>query len=275
MNGQYVQIRCLVILVPVLLTAAVCLSAAEVRVVGTHDAKFNLDGTVVGVYHDGTPLHLQGVAVGSHKLFAKSLMTGELLTFSFIVDETTTSPVEFTAFFAPATPGPSQPAVTSGDVVPGDPDPQGPVVVVRADVDLDVTLVGERNRSYHAGTELRMAGLSAGSHKVYLRNVQTMELAVFTVDVPVGDRRQWVVTPRFVPDDDGDDVPRVRQRRGMLAARTAEELFGRPRSATLAGTPGLAPASRRPTVLLDMRALPGKLPLTLGPEPAMAGVASE
>ena len=69
--------RCLVLVAALAATTA-CVGAAraDVSVIGTHNAKFNLDGTLLGAYKDHTPLALKNVPPGHHKLFAKSLVTG-------------------------------------------------------------------------------------------------------------------------------------------------------------------------------------------------------
>ena len=72
---------------------------AEVVVLATHEAKFNLDGAVLGTFREYTPLRVQDVPPGPHKLYAKSSQSGELLIFKFSVADDEQKDIHFRAEF--------------------------------------------------------------------------------------------------------------------------------------------------------------------------------
>ena len=104
------------------------LYGAEVVILATHEAKFNLDGSVLGTYREYTPLRVKDVPPGQHKLYAKSSLTSELLIFKFDVPK----PAEQQP--AEQQPAEQQPAGQQpADQQPATQQPAGQDILLRAD----------------------------------------------------------------------------------------------------------------------------------------------
>ena len=232
MNG-----RLLLLTMLVLTFAATSAWAVEVKVIGTHNAKLNLDGTVLGVYRDHTPLTIKNVGLGKHKLFVKSLITGELKVFNFTavygkdLDE-------FQAIFAPPRDTKNMQArrrtalvvaLTASEIIADDGDEKrkgrkvvgglavanelipskkhdrdyskthGNTIEVKGQVDMEINLDGTGKKFYKVSDAKRFHKLAAGWHKLFIRNVPTQELKVFRIEFPYEGTRTVTIRPQFAP----------------------------------------------------------------------------
>ncbi len=239
--------------------------AAEVEVAANRHAKFNLDGTVLGVYLDHTPLVVKGVLPGRHKLYVKSLDTGELKVFVFTVEPGRREPLSFYARFAPperradskarrrtaigaaallnevlghkSEGRQDRRAVLVGaavvnEVFTGKRHPRrygekyGNTLDIRANVPVDVNVDLTGARSFERGEPKVFHHLAAGSHKVFVRNKETGELKVFRIEFPAEGTRTITIKPAFAPPP-GETVNAKARRRTVIAAGAlANELKG-------------------------------------------------
>lgn len=249
--------------VATILTSGPSLQASEVQVLGTHDAKFNLDGRVLGEFRDHTPLLLKGIAPGRHKLYIKSLLTGELFMQQF--DTRSGEDFEFAAKFAPPHKTVNQTArrrtglivalsaseilgessrgrqdrrkVIGGaailnELIPGkkhDRDysrKHGNTIEIKAQVDLDINLDNRGAKTFQVSEAKRYHQLAAGWHKLYLRNLKTQELRVFKIEFPTDGTRTVTIRPDFAPPRGETVNAKARRRTGVIGGLIANELFG-------------------------------------------------
>lgn len=236
--------------------------AAEIQVIGTHDARFNLTQTYLGAYRDHTPLEIVNVRPGKHKLFVKSLVTDELIVFPLTVSRSDRSPIELKANFRPPHDEKNMQArrrtAIAGAAVAnetlGDGSTTGRVVVgaaaianelikdrsknrqyngakygntleIKTQEDVDVNLDGQGKKTYAMAEAKRWHHLSPGSHKVYIRSTVTQELKLFRFDFPGGGETETItIRPDFRPPQGETVNAQARRRTGILGALAVNEV---------------------------------------------------
>jgi len=227
------------------------LPAADLVFVASHRVKLNLDGRVLGVHEPTVKVHIPNVAPGSHKLFARSLKTGELRTFRFDATARETEVLSLRADFSPLQRG----AQTQGsarrlvldELIGGAEDTsfkesggrQGdevvfsPVsekarakgmsrIVIEVDVPVDINLDGAGAVVYAGDQPICFEDVKAGHHKVYLRFRRTRELRMVTFVIEPGNPQVITVRPRFVTVR--SSVVLSKTGRGSLAGMVRSEL---------------------------------------------------
>lgn len=306
MNGKNLL---LAVMLMVFATSAL---AIEVKVIGTHNAKINLDGTVLGVYRDHTPLTIKNVGLGKHKLFVKSLITGELKVFNFTavwgkkLDE-------FQAIFAPPRDTKNMKArrrtalvvaLTASEIIADDGDEKrkgrkvigglavanelfpskrhdrdysrkhGNTIEVKSQVDVEINLNGTGKKFYKVSDAKRFHKLSAGWHKLFIRNVPTQQLKVFRVEFPREGTRTVTIRPQFAPPKGESVNAKARRRTSLLAGLLANEFLSgnkkdkKSRRKILLGAGVVNEAiptksgRRRPVVTVDFFRL-GRVPMSI------------
>ena len=237
---------------------------AEVVVLATHEAKFNLDGSVLGTFRAYTPLRVQDVPPGPHKLYAKSSQSGELLIFKFSVTDDDEKDIHFRAEFqkvrkatlsipdtgmsadtsiaAPAAvKGTNEAKVTATVATAGAPTTSkgktdraastkkldGNILHIKSSHPLQVNLDGKVRKSFPAAEPKRFTKLSPGKHKLYLRSLKTYELKVFDIDFPQGQFKEIAISPNYKSTQEKLALSR-RRKIGTRAVEVARQLFGAP-----------------------------------------------
>jgi len=77
----------------------------------------------------------------------------------------------------------------------------GNTIEVKAQVDLDINLDNTGSKTFERNEGKRFHNLAPGWHKLYLRNLKTMELRVFKVEFPEGETRTLTIRPEFAPPE--------------------------------------------------------------------------
>ena len=261
LNGIIKRVFLFTVLLSGLLLSTV--SAVELRVIATHNAKFNLDGRVLGFYRDHSPLRLKNVAYGPHKLYAKSLITGELKVFKFNAVPRKKLD-EFQAIFAPPRDSKNMKArrrtalaaaLTASEIIADDGDEKrkgrkivgglavvnelipgkrhdrqygrkyGNTIEVKSQVPVEINLDGRGKKYYKKSDAKRFHNLAPSWHKIYIRNVPTGELRVFKVEFPQSGTRTVTIRPDFAPPKGEKVNSKARRRTALLAGLLANEVL--------------------------------------------------
>lgn len=237
--------------------------ATDVKILGTHNAKFNIDGTVLGAYRDHTPLVIQGVKAGEHKLYAKSLITGELQLFQFTATGAETAPLDYKADFAPPREDKNDQArrrtmlggsllvsevagdsstgrqdrrkvigglAVANELIKGAPHDRqysakyGNTLEIKTQEDVDINVDGVKG-TFKVNEAKRWHNLEPGEHKVYIRNIGTGELKYFLVEFPGATTETITLRPNFAPPKGETVNAKARRRTGLLGGLVLNELL--------------------------------------------------
>ncbi len=230
------------------------LFAADIVVLATHEAKLNLDGSVLGTFQPFTPVRVKDINLGNHKLYAKSSLSGELLIFKFEMRKETESTLHFRAEFTPprratlAIPGSAVNGQTSiaskkngrhnrrqtkvGEAHSAQESKKvGNRLVINSKRAIQMNANGKLKKTFAAKEIKELHKMAFGYHKIYLRSLETMELAVFDIEFPQGATRTITITPKYSDGPAKGEFPR-RRKAGLRAVEVARQLFGKPAVST-------------------------------------------
>lgn len=239
-------------------------SPPYVKITGTHDAKVNLNGKVLGIYRDHTPVIIENLTDSTNKLYIKSMITDELKVFEFEVTKEEQT-FKYKATFAPPKETVNNQArrrtgvivalaaseilgdSTSGkqdrrkvigglgvanELIPGvrhDRDyskKYGNTIEVKTQVDVDINVDGTGSNPFKVNEGKRFHNLASGWHKLYIRNIPTQELRVFKIEFPESGTRTVTIRPDFAPPMGESVNAQSRRRTGILAALLGNEVAG-------------------------------------------------
>ena len=235
-----------------------------VKITGTHDAKINLNGKIMGVYRDHTPLQICNLNSGKNKLYIKSIITDELQVYEFDVDKTNQK-FKYKADFAPPKKKQNDKArrrtgiivalaaseilgnSTSGkqdrrkviggiavanELIPGKVHDKtyskkyGNTLEIKTQVDVDINIDGTGSKPYKVNEGKRFHNLDEGWHKIFIRNIPTQELRTFKIEFPTEGTRTVTMRPEFAPPKGEAVNAKARRRTGLLGALLGNEVVG-------------------------------------------------
>ncbi len=190
-------------------------AAEEVLVAATHRARYNIDGKLLGQFPAGQSICIKQLEPGRHKLYVRSLLSGEMKLFKFSIIGKEGEKLNFTASFAAV-----NTAISAGLKLNSSTDSKLNNLVVEMAFSAHVNLDGSGLKLCRAGECLSYRNLSEGIHRLHVRNLQTMELAVYQVEFRSGKANTLSVSPKLKREAEIYRTP------GAMAATVAAELFG-------------------------------------------------
>jgi hypothetical protein len=270
LKSMNVYVNLLLVFSIVLLSSTSLWSAQEkqpdgsVKILPTHNAKINLNGQVLGVYRDHTPVLIKNVPAGVNKLYVKSTITDELKVYVFEFDKDNPS-LSYKATFAPPKDDVNNKArrrtgvivalaaseilgdsttgkqdrrkvigglAVANELIPGVRHDRtyskkyGNTIEVKTQVDVDINVDGTGSKAYKVNEAKRFHHLEAGWHKLFIRNIPTQELRTFKIEFPTNGTRTVTIRPEFAPPMGESVNAKSRRRTGILGALLVNEVAG-------------------------------------------------